>query len=86
MPCDLVGGHRHADAGAADQDAGVDLAVHHLAAHLLGEVGVVDRGVGLGAEVLVLDLELVEQFADVALEGDAGVIGAEGHAHPGILL
>ena len=48
-----------------------------------GDVGVVDRGIGVRAEVLVLDVQLVEQFPDVALEGDAGVIRSKCHAHGG---
>ena len=46
-----VGGHAHADAGAADKDAKIRLPGRHRAANGVGEVRVVDTGGTIGTEI-----------------------------------
>ena len=61
----LVGGDAHADPGAADQEAALDLVIGHGFAHQGRVVGVVHRLRGVGAEVEHLEAVIYEP----ALEG-----------------
>ena len=47
----FAGGDRDAGAAAADDDAAIDLAVADGGGDRLGDVGVVDGGAGMGAEI-----------------------------------
>ena len=84
---DLVGGERHADAGAADQDAAIEFAGRDRAPDLGRVVGIVDRLVRVGAEVAVRRAQLVERVLDQFLQLEAGMVCANRDAHRrGIVL
>jgi len=79
---DLVGGHAHADAGAADQDATVHRPVHHGLCDLPAVIGIV-HGIG-AAGAIVHDLyvvDLLEEIQEVFLELPAAVVSADGDLH-----
>ena len=75
----LVGGDRHADAGAADENAAVDFAAADLAGHQGGEIRVVDAGVG--GRTVVDDLVPLgfEQRNHLLLEVISAVIAGDGN-------
>lgn len=54
---DFVGGYGHADAGFVEEDSDVDVAVLDFPGDEDGDVGVVDGGVGVAAEVVGVVLE-----------------------------
>jgi len=64
-PRNLVGGHGHADAGAADQEAALNLVIGHGFAHQGRVIGIVHRLRGVGAEVEHVEAVIYEP----ALEG-----------------
>ena len=62
-----VGRHRHADAGTADEDSLLGCSGRHLPGQQMGEIGVVDRGAVMGAEVFYGQNN---HKTEVALEND----------------
>ena len=74
---DLVRGDGDADAGRADDDAAVTLAGGDAAGDLLAVDGIVDALRAVAAEVLIVDLVLLEPDQDVLLEQVAAVVAAD---------
>ncbi len=81
MPAHPVGGDRLAVAGAAEHDPALDLPRRHRQRHRPDERRVVDRHLGLGAEVLDLVAELGQVLLDLFLVAVAGVVGADADLH-----
>src|SRR6266850_5810599 len=84
---ELVGGHRHAHAAAADDDAALDVAAPQRAADRFREIGVV---VGLRGIVSAKVAHVVARRREVGdenlLERVAGVIRGDGDLQPCCLL
>ena len=72
----LVERHVDAFAGAADGDAGIDLAGFDAARQGVAEVAVVARVLAVGAVVLPCNTALIEVLFDELFEGIASVIGS----------
>ena len=79
---DLVGRDRDADAGAADRDAEVRVAVGDLAADRRAVVGVVDRALGaVAAKVDHVEAPVLQVLGDRLLERDARVVRGDRDPH-----
>ncbi len=79
-----VGGHRDADAGAADQHAALGLARGHGVGHGHAEVRIVDRLGGVGAEVQHLETRLLQVALENLLQVEAGMIRRDRDGAPGM--
>src|SRR5438105_1761465 len=80
-PADPVGDHRLAIARTAEDDAPFELAAGHRFSYGTNEIGVVDRGLGRGAEV-TNDVPVGGQHGlDGFFVGKTCVIGAEREFH-----
>jgi hypothetical protein len=77
----LVGRDLLALAGATEDHAPIDPALPHRPGHGGADRGVVHGLLGPGSEVLHLVPELLQVLDEVLLEGEAGVIGTDGHPH-----
>jgi hypothetical protein len=77
----LVGGHRGADAAAAQQDAAFGVVPLQRGAHRLGEVRVVDRLVAVRPDVQHLALLREQERLGRLLQLEAGVIATDRDAH-----
>jgi hypothetical protein len=73
----FIGGHRAADAGAVDDDAGVRLAFADGARDGVREIRVIDRLFRIGPEIADFEAELGEINFERFLEFEAAVIAAE---------
>ena len=73
--------HRHADSGAAHQQAAVGLARGDRSRYRRRLVGVVDGGRTVGAEVDDLDAAGTQNLTQPALQLDPGMVGAERELH-----
>ena len=73
-PADLVGDDRLASPRASQHDPEVVLAARYGARDRDDEVGIVDRVRRVGAEVAVLDAELVEQGAEQPFQLESRVV------------
>ena len=78
---DLVGSQADPDAGTADQDAQVDVAVGNGLTHLVAGDGVVKALGGVGAKVHDLAAALLQVLGDDVLELDGGVVVADTNLH-----
>ena len=79
----LVGHDRLPGAASAQGDPQLVVAARNGARDRGDEVGVVDRVRGVGAEVVVLDPKLVEQCAELTLQGESRMVGSDRDAHGG---
>src|SRR5207249_9265302 len=77
----LVRHDRLAGAAAAQHDPKVVVAAGHGPRHGSDKIRIVNALGREGPEVAVLDPQLVEEAAQLALEGEAGMVGADGDAH-----
>ena len=77
----LVRHDRLAGPAPAEHDPALEVATRHRPGDRRDEVGIVDGGGVERAEVAVLDPQLVEQGAQLALEVEAGMVGADRDAH-----
>ncbi len=73
-----VGGDRHADAGAADEQAAPRLAGLHRSRHLLGEVGIIDRLRAVGAEIEHVKSQSAQLRQKNGFQLIAAMIGGDG--------
>src|SRR6266850_2057535 len=73
-PWVAVGGDRHADSGAADQDAAVGLARGDGVGYGVAEVGIIDRLDRVGAEIQHLVTRLLQVALENLLEVEAGML------------
>ena len=78
---ELVGRDAHSQAGAADQDAAIDLAAADLAGHPGGDVGIIDGLAGVRAHVLHLVAQSLQQLDDPRADGKTAMIGADSDTH-----
>ena len=78
---DLVGSQADPDAGTADQDAQVDVAVDNGLTHLVAGDGVVKALGGVGAKVHDLAAALLQVLGDDVLELDGGVVVTDTDLH-----
>ena len=78
---DLVGSQADTDAGAADQDAQVDVAVGNGLTNLVAGDGVVKALGGVGAKVHDLTAALLQVLGDNVLELDGGMVVADTNLH-----
>ena len=78
---DLIGSQANPDAGAADEDAQVDVAVGNGLTHLVAGDGVVKALGGVGAKVHNLAAALLQVLGDDVLELDGGVVVADTNLH-----
>src|SRR5688572_28990186 len=69
-----IGGHRDADACAADQHTALGLARGHGIGHGCPEVRIVDRLGGVGAEVQHLETRLLQVALENLFQVEAGMI------------
>src|SRR5271157_4713084 len=76
-----VGYDGHAQAGATDQNAPVELSPGNLLGHGGANVRIVHGGLAVGAEVFYLDVLLPQVPAQVFLELKARVVAAEANFH-----
>ena len=77
----LVGSQADPDAGAADQDAQVDIAVGNGLTNLVAGDGVVKALGGVGAKVHDLAAALLQVLGDDVLELDGGVVVTDTDLH-----
>ena len=78
---DLVGGKTDPDAGTADQDAQIDVAVGNCLAHLVAGDGVIEALGGVGSKVHDLTAALLQVLGDDVLELDGGVVVTDTDLH-----
>src|SRR5260370_434719 len=82
---DFVGGDRHADSAAADEDAEIGVVTRNLFADGASEVGIV-HGRGRSGAAIVDSMSLLRQMLhDLLLQFEAGMVGAESDLHEAIL-
>ena len=78
---DFIGGNGNADAGGADHNAPVTLALRHGPGGGSAEIGIVAALRGVAAEVLVLIAQLVQHCDDEFLQLIAAVVTAQCDFH-----
>ena len=78
---DLVRDDRLAGAAATEHDAQLEVPLRHGPRDRRDQVGVVDWLATEGTEVAIFDPQLVEQRAELALELEPRVVGADRDAH-----
>lgn len=77
----LVRHNRHADAGAADEDAALHFAAGYCGRDLFTEIRIIDGLGGIGAEIDNLVSELLKNGDNFALHVEAGMIRTNCHQH-----
>ena len=77
---DLVGRDRRAEAGAVDDDAGIDFAARHQPGHGAGGIGIVSRIGPLRPDLLHRQALAAQVIANRPTQGDPAVIAADGQA------
>jgi hypothetical protein len=75
---DLVGGDAHAYPRAANQDAPIEIASGDGLGYGTGHVRIVDSHGLMGAEVLHLDIHLLQKVNYLMLEVEPGVVASDG--------
>jgi VWFA-related protein len=81
----LAGGNRHPGATSAHNDAAIDLPVANGGRDGLGDIRIVDRRAGMGAQVEDFMALLGHDTGKVALHLESGVVGANGDSHASML-
>ena len=75
----LVGHHRRADAGPVDDDAPVTRAVGDATLDRMGELGIVDRLVAVGATIDHVVTGVLELGHQLLFEVEAAMVGPDGY-------
>ena len=71
---DLVGSHRDADAGAANQDADVTFSAGDFVTGSLGNVGIIHRVFVVAADIYKVDSFFFQMFFDFLFEQETAVV------------
>jgi hypothetical protein len=85
-PPHLVGGNAHADAGGAYQDTSIELAPDDSFSHLHGDIGIIDRILGIAPEVMNTVPRFGDDFDDKLLESTTPVVITDSNTHGNNLL
>ena len=79
-----VGGDAHADARSAAEDAEIEGLVGDIAGDHIGVVGIIDRTIVMGAEIVDLVTDRFEVGNNGVFEVEGAVIGSNGNAKSGV--
>jgi hypothetical protein len=85
-PFHLIGGDAHADAGAANQDTLIELAPDDSFSHLHGDIGIINRILGIAPEVAITMPRLCNYTEDEFFESTTPVVITDGNTHGKNLL
>jgi hypothetical protein len=85
-PSHLISGDAHADTGAAYQDTSIELATDDSLSHLHGDIGIINRILGIAPEVMNTVPRFGDDFDDKLLKSTTPVVITDSNTHGNNLL